>query len=66
MKPSRGPVLSIKDAAAYTSLGVRTMERLAAECSPDLPVVYLTKQRRGFRQADLDAWLEKRTVGRRS
>lgn len=66
MTTSRGPVLTVEQAAAYCAVSRSVMYRLSAECGTDLPVVHLTKQRRGFRQTDLDRWLDRRTIGRAS
>lgn len=56
---SRGPVLSIADAAAHAGISKRSMQRLFAERA--FPVVSQTAQRRGVWLADLEAYLLSRT-----
>ncbi len=56
------PCPSVQATADYCGVSRATMYRVAAQAGAGaLPVVELSPNRRGFRQSDLDAWLDSRT-----
>lgn len=69
MSRGRSPVLTVAEAAAYLGVSRMTVYRLTAEQGQGrsaLPVVHLSPGRRGFMQSDLDAYLKRQRLTRRT